>query len=59
MGAINVGNPAAVNAPLALSERHRPAEISQFLGLPLVKEALTEFIARPYPSAWAFWGLLA
>lgn len=56
MTAIEVVEAAALNEPLALSEKYRPRQISGFLGLRGVKEVLAGFVKNPSSSAWLLHG---
>ena len=49
-------NQQTLNYPQALSEKYRPAKISEFIGLQKPKAIMEAFARKPYSSAWVFLG---
>lgn len=56
MEATQIFPQSAVNFPLSLSEKYRPHRIAEFVGLEKPKKIVAKFAAKPYPSAWIFYG---
>ena len=46
----------AFEFPQPLSEKYRPQRVQDFIGLDKAKRIITNFAAKPYPSAWLFVG---
>ena len=42
--------------PQALTEKYRPRELSDFVGLEKQKKILSNFASKPFPTAWLFTG---
>jgi putative ATPase len=47
---------AAFLFPVSLTERYRPRQMSEFVGLAKAKTLCAKLAARPFPSAWLFLG---
>jgi replication-associated recombination protein RarA len=44
------------SAPVSLTEKYRPATLSEFCGIAKPKEILQRLAERPYSSSWIFRG---
>jgi replication-associated recombination protein RarA len=42
--------------PVRLTEKYRPHKVEDFIGLPKIKNILTNFLKNPYPAAFLFIG---
>lgn len=49
-------NQSAIEFPAGLTEKYRPAQLSEFIGLDKAKKIASKLIASPFNSAWLFNG---
>jgi len=46
----------SLNFPQPLAEKYRPRKIAEFIGLDKQRKVLANFVLRPVPCAWLFFG---